>query len=113
MLLVESATKSDRCVTDIQFGRILSTFGPFEYLCDNVSYFCIQKWFFGSISKRRVIAILNKSNQPGSYLIRLLDSRKGSFAINFISPETNKIEQKIVSRDFDLYKYVFFFLLLK
>lgn len=108
MLLVESATKSNLCVSDIDFGKVLSTFGPFEYLCDNVSYFSVQKWFFGSVSKRKIIAILNKSNQPGSYLVRLLDSKKGSFAINYISIETNKIEQKTVLREFDTCKYGFY-----
>lgn len=98
MLLVNTASNDHLEVSDIQLGRVLGCFGPWHALTANIHAICSQKWFFGTLSKRKVLSVLHRGCAVGSYLVRLA-APPASFAVHYITSEN--LVQCLVRRQWD------------
>jgi hypothetical protein len=97
------ASNDQLAVSDIQLGRVLACFGPWHALAQNIHAIASQKWFFGTLSKRKVQSVLHRGLGNGTFLVRQA-SHPASFAVHYIDGE--KLVQCLVRREWNEAKYV-------
>lgn len=77
-----------------RFGALLEWFGPWKDFISNVRATVSRPWFFGELSNSQVLAQL-AINPSGTFIVRLLPSQPGVFALDVLDDE-NRVQEVLI-----------------